>query len=60
MGKPGEVLSVDSAGIEVQCGHGVLRIRTLQKAGSKRQPAQQVAQALGLQAGNQLSESASN
>jgi len=53
-------LSVDSSGIEVQCGQGVLRIRTLQKAGSKRQPAQQVAQALGLQAGNQLGESASN
>ena len=60
MGQPGEVLSVDGSGIEVQCGQGVLRIRTLQKAGSKRQPAQQVAQALGLQAGNQLGESASN
>lgn len=51
MGKPGEVLSVDSAGIEVQCGQGVLRIRTLQKAGGKRQPALQVAQALGLGVG---------
>jgi len=60
MGKPGEVLSVDSNGLEVQCGQGVLRIRTLQKAGSKRQPAQQVAQALGLQAGNQLGEHRSN
>lgn len=48
MGKPGDVLSVDSNGIEIQCGQGVLRIRTLQKAGGKRQPAQQVAQALGL------------
>lgn len=54
MGKPGDVLSVDSNGIEIQCGQGVLRIRTLQKAGSKRQPAQQVAQVLGLAAGNQL------
>ena len=48
MGKPGEVLSVDSSGIEIQCGQGVLRIRTLQKAGGKRLPASQVAQALGL------------
>lgn len=48
MGKPGDVLSVDSNGIEIQCGQGVLRIRTLQKAGGKRQPALQVAQALGL------------
>lgn len=54
MGQPGEVLSVDSSGIEVQCGQGVLRIRTLQKAGSKRQPAQQVAQALGFNVGNLL------
>jgi methionyl-tRNA formyltransferase len=60
MGQPGEVLSVDPTGIEVQCGQGVLRIRTLQKAGSKRQPAQQVAQALGLVAGNQLGELGSN
>jgi len=47
-GQPGQVLTVDSNGIEVQCGQGVLRIRTLQKAGGKRQPAQQLAQALGL------------
>jgi methionyl-tRNA formyltransferase len=60
MGKPGEVLSVDAAGIEVQCGQGVLRIRTLQKAGGKRQPALQVAQALGLVAGTQLGFDPSN
>lgn len=60
MGKPGEVLSVDATGIEVQCGQGVMRIRTHQKAGGKRQPAQQVAQALGLVAGNQLGELGSN
>lgn len=52
LGKPGEVLSVNSCGVEVQCGQGVLRIRTLQKAGGKRQPAQQVAQALGLNSKN--------
>jgi len=60
MGKPGEVLSVDATGIEVQCGQGVLRIRTLQKAGGKRQAAQQVAQALGLVAGTQLGFEPSN
>lgn len=60
MGRPGEVLSVDATGIEVQCGQGVLRIRTLQKAGGKRLPAQQVAQALGLVAGTQLGFEPSN
>ncbi|WP_334118598.1 methionyl-tRNA formyltransferase [Limnobacter sp.] len=60
MGKPGDVLSVDSAGIEVQCGQGVLRIRTLQKAGGKRQPALLVTQALGLVAGTQLGFDPSN
>lgn len=60
MGEPGEVLSVDSNGLEVQCGQGVLRIRTLQKAGGKRQPAQQVAQALGLHVGNHLGDTVSN
>ena len=48
MGQPGQVLAVGSNGIEVQCGQGVVRIRTLQKAGGKRQPAQQLAQALGI------------
>lgn len=48
LGKPGDVLSVDSEGMEVQCGQGVLRVRTLQKAGGKRQPAQQVVQALNI------------
>lgn len=48
IGQPGQVLAVDSNGIEVQCGQGVLRIRTLQKAGGKRQPAQQLAQAFGI------------
>lgn len=54
MGQPGEVLSVDATGIEVQCGQGVLRIRTLQKAGGKRLPAQQVAQSLGVGSGGFL------
>lgn len=60
MGQPGEVLSMDGNGIEVQCGQGVLRIRTLQKAGGKRQPALQVVQALGLVAGTQLGFAPSN
>lgn len=51
-GTPGAILAVNAAGIEVQCSQGVLRIRTLQKAGSKRQPAQQVAQALEIVAGS--------
>lgn len=35
-GKPGEVLRVSSAGIDVACGVGVLRITELQRAGGKR------------------------
>lgn len=54
MGAAGQVLAVGPAGIEVQCGQGVLRIRTAQKAGAKRQAAHQVAQTLGLNAGNLL------
>ena len=54
MGTVGQVLAVSSAGFEVQCGQGVLRVRTAQKAGAKRQPAHQVAQALGLNAGSLL------
>lgn len=54
MGSAGQVLAVGPAGIEVQCGQGVLRVRTAQKAGAKRQAAHQVAQALGLNAGSLL------
>lgn len=54
LGQAGEVLAVTAQGLEVQCGQGVLRIRTLQKAGGKRLPAQQVASTLGLTAGVRL------
>ncbi|MCQ8895587.1 methionyl-tRNA formyltransferase [Limnobacter humi] len=50
----GTVLAVDAQGMVVQCGEGALCVATLQKAGSRRAPAQQVAQAMGLQAGNCL------
>ncbi|HEY1059724.1 MAG TPA: methionyl-tRNA formyltransferase [Limnobacter sp.] len=53
-GQPGTVLAVDAQGLLVQCGQGALRVATLQKAGSRRAPALQVAQAVGLQAGNCL------
>jgi len=33
---PGTILSADAAGIEVQCGAGVLRLTELQRAGGKR------------------------
>ncbi|HEX4878556.1 MAG TPA: methionyl-tRNA formyltransferase [Limnobacter sp.] len=51
MGAPGEVLAVGPAGLEVQCGQGVLQVQTLQRAGAKRMPAALVASALGIQAG---------
>ena len=35
-GRPGEVLSVGEAGVEVACGEGALRLTELQKPGSKR------------------------
>jgi methionyl-tRNA formyltransferase len=54
MGTAGQVLAVGPAGVEVQCGQGVLRICTLQKAGARRQAANQVAQAVGLEVGKQL------
>ncbi|HEX4856006.1 MAG TPA: methionyl-tRNA formyltransferase, partial [Limnobacter sp.] len=51
---PGSVLGVSPQGLDVQCGLGVLRIHSLQKAGGKRQPAHQLAAALGLSKGSQL------
>ena len=38
-GRPGEVLSVGEAGVEVACGEGALRLTELQRAGGKRLPA---------------------
>ncbi|MNT22565.1 Methionyl-tRNA formyltransferase [compost metagenome] len=35
---PGSVLRVDSTGIDIATGRGVLRLLELQKAGGKRQP----------------------
>ncbi len=54
IGKPGEVLGIGPQGLEVQCGQGVLRIALLQKAGSKRQPAGQLAQSVGVHEGTFL------
>ena len=38
---PGQVISVDKAGIVVACGEGGLRLTELQKAGAKRLPVEQ-------------------
>lgn len=35
-GRPGEVLAVNEAGVEVACGEGALRLTELQRAGGKR------------------------
>jgi methionyl-tRNA formyltransferase len=36
---PGTIIRIESAGIDVACGTGVLRLRELQRAGGKRLPA---------------------
>lgn len=51
LAKPGQVLGVSAEGMDVQCGQGVLRIATLQRAGSKRVLAHHLAQALGIVVG---------
>lgn len=51
-GEVGQVLSVSPQGVDVQCGQGVLRIATLQRAGGKRGGAKQVADAVGLNTGH--------
>ncbi len=38
-GRPGEVLGVSEAGVEVACGEAALRLTELQRAGGKRLPA---------------------
>lgn len=50
----GTVLAVDSQGVQVACGEGVLQLQELQRPGGRRQPAALLAQALQLEAGNRL------
>lgn len=38
-GEPGQILSIDEAGVTVACGHGALVLKELQKPGAKRLPA---------------------
>jgi methionyl-tRNA formyltransferase len=52
VGEPGEVLAIKKEGVWVQCGQGVLCVTSLQKAGSKRTPASQLAQALNIEVGS--------
>lgn len=54
---PGEVLGVGPQGVLVQCGQGVLQLSTLQRPGGRRAPAAQVAEALGIVAGQRLGHS---
>ena len=51
---PGEVIGVVSQGILVQCGQGVLCLGELQKAGSRRVPAAQLAQTLKIRVGSRF------
>jgi methionyl-tRNA formyltransferase len=51
----GTVLQWGPAGLDVQCGRGILRIKTLQRAGAKRLPAELALQNLGLRTGALLS-----
>jgi methionyl-tRNA formyltransferase len=48
---PGELVSVDEAGIVVACGQGTLRLTELQRPGGKRLPAAQFLQGKPLTAG---------
>ncbi|MFM2186521.1 MAG: hypothetical protein RIR43_1093 [Pseudomonadota bacterium] len=54
---PGTVLAVTTAGVDVACGHGVLRLLELQRPSARRQPAAAVAQALALIPGTRLAGS---
>ncbi len=51
---PGRVLAIDSTGIFVQCGTGVLRLTELQRAGGKRLPAADFLRGFTLAVGDQL------
>lgn len=55
-GVPGEILSIGPEGLVIQTGQGGLLIRTLQKPGSRRMPAQQVADSLEMTVGAVLGE----
>ena len=55
--EPGTVLAVTTAGVDVACGHGVLRLLELQRPSARRQPAAAVAQALALIPGTRLAGS---
>jgi methionyl-tRNA formyltransferase len=50
-GAPGELVSVDEAGIVVACGQNLLRLTELQRPGGKRLPAAQFLQGKPLTAG---------
>lgn len=50
-GTAGEILALDKHGITVACGTQALRLETLQRPGGKPQPAGQLAQSMGMQAG---------
>lgn len=48
----GTVLNIAPEGITIQTGQGALLLTSLQKAGSKRGPAAQIAQSMGIQVGD--------
>lgn len=48
------MLAVGAEGIDVACGAGSLRLRTVQPAGGKRMPAQAFARGRGLAPGAQF------
>ena len=54
--EPGRVLSIDSTGIFVQCGTGLLCLTELQRAGGKRLPAADFLRGFTLAVGDQLGE----
>lgn len=55
LGQPGQVLEVSPRGLDIQTGHGILRIKSMQKPGSKRGPALQVASTSGIEPGQLFS-----
>ncbi len=56
--RPGQILSVDDAGVTVACGTGALRLTTLQRAGGKRLPAAEFLRGFALQPGMVLGPAA--
>lgn len=53
-GHAGRVLSIDAAGIGVQCGTGILRLTELQRPGGKRLPVADFLRGFALEAGDML------